>query len=68
MIFRQIDIFDPQIPFVHQGICFDPQRGSGSMPMTHEINYFGFVVFLSPSKFIRMAANLRKVLKQLPNR
>jgi hypothetical protein len=55
----QIDTFDPEKPYIHGGICFDPQSGSGSTGHIKNINYEGFVVFIKPQIFLKLAHKLK---------
>lgn len=54
----QIDTFNPEKPYIHGGICFDPQHGSGANGNTRDVNNAGFVVFISPQTFLELAYKL----------
>jgi hypothetical protein len=51
MRFWEIDTFNPEKPYIFNGVCFDPVRGSGAVPNTGNINYMGFVIFIKPETF-----------------
>jgi hypothetical protein len=56
----QIDTWNPELPFVHEGVCFDPQNGSGATGNNININYRGFVAFITPEKFLSLCLPLGK--------
>jgi hypothetical protein len=53
-----IDNFNPEEPFIYNGVCFDFQHGSGSTGNTGNVNYAGFVVFLEPQTFLQLCLPL----------
>lgn len=38
-----------------EGVIIDNKKGKGSVPLNQEINYEGFVVYMRPSLFLRLA-------------
>ena len=55
---EQIDTFNPQQPYLIDGICFDPIDGSGSVGNSANINYMGFVAFLKTNDFLSFCHTL----------
>lgn len=60
----QIDTFNPEKPYIYNGICFDPVSGSGSTGNTANINYMGCVVFIEPETFLNLSYALPTVLER----
>lgn len=46
--------FDPEQPFSIQGIVFDAKNGLGNTPINANVNYMGFVVWMTPNKFLAL--------------
>lgn len=65
MYLAKIDEFNPEQPFIHDGICFDPIHGSGATGNTANINYMGFVVFIEPRQFLNYATYLHPDLMRI---
>lgn len=53
MKYYQVGEWDPGIPYIFNGICFDPRDGSGGTPNAGNITYMGVVLFVSPEIFLR---------------
>lgn len=55
MNYYQVGEWNPDKPYMFNGICFDPRDGSGNVTQLSNTNYSGMVAFVEPQTFLDLA-------------